>query len=55
VLAAIAIGASVLGTTLARPLLEMLTDTQYRRWATHLITAIALSYVAQGTWLLFTA
>lgn len=49
-MAALAVGASVLGTTLAKPLLEALSDTQYRSWAGRIITAIALYYIAQGGW-----
>ena len=52
VMAGLAIAASMTGTSLARPVLERLTDTQYRRWATHIITAIAVVYLAQGCWLL---
>ena len=51
-MAALAIAASMLGTSLARPVLERLTDHQYRRWAGHIITAIAVIYLAQGFWLL---
>ncbi|WP_426956122.1 TSUP family transporter [Muricoccus radiodurans] len=51
-LAALAIAASMLGTTLARPILEALSDGQYRAWTTRIITVIALYYVAHGTWLL---
>ncbi|MBP0444111.1 TSUP family transporter [Roseomonas sp. SSH11] len=54
-LAALAIGASVIGTTLAKPILEMLSDTQYRAWATRIITVIALYYIAQGAWEMFRA
>jgi len=50
--AALAIAASMLGTTLARPVLEMLTDTQYRVWATRIITAIACYYLGYGSYLL---
>ncbi len=53
VLAAGAVVASMLGTTLARPMLEALTDRQYRLWAGRLITTIAATYVLHGTWLLF--
>jgi uncharacterized membrane protein YfcA len=52
VLAAIAIAASMLGTSLARRLLEAMSDHQYRVWATRLITAIACYYLAYGSWLL---
>ena len=47
-----AIVASMVGTSLARPILERLSDAQYRRWATHIITAIAVAYLAQGGYLL---
>src|SRR5262249_8102219 len=46
IVAAFAIGASMIGTTLARPVLEMLTDTQYRVWATRIVTTIACYYLA---------
>ncbi len=52
VMALLAIAMSMLGTSLARPVLDRLSDTQYRTWATRIITAIAGYYVAQGTWLL---
>ncbi|WP_458095778.1 TSUP family transporter [Roseomonas sp. WA12] len=55
VLAGLAVAASILGTTLAKPLLEMLSDTQYRSWAGRLITVIALYYVVQGAWEMFGA
>ncbi len=47
-----AVLASLLGTVLARPLLAALTETAYRLWAGRIVTAIALFYLAQGTWLL---
>ncbi|MBM3527692.1 MAG: sulfite exporter TauE/SafE family protein [Alphaproteobacteria bacterium] len=49
---ALAIAASMVGTTMAKPILERLSDTQYRTWAMHIITAIALVYLAQGSYLL---
>src|SRR5262245_29369132 len=48
VMGALAIVASMAGTSLARPVLERLSDAQYRRWATHIITAIAAVYLAQA-------
>lgn len=51
-LAASAVVASMIGTTLARPILERLSDAQYRRWATSIITVIAVCYLAQGSYLL---
>lgn len=49
-----AILASMLGTTLARRLLEAMTDTQYRLWANRIIVAIAAFYVVYGGWLMAT-
>lgn len=51
VLAALAVACSMLGTSLARRLLEAMTDAQFRRWANRLITTVALGYVAQGAYL----
>jgi uncharacterized membrane protein YfcA len=51
-LAGMAILASMVGTSLARPILERLSDRQYRAWATHIITAIAVTYLARGGYLL---
>jgi uncharacterized protein len=42
----------MIGTSLARPVLESLTETQYRLWATRIITAIAAVYLLQGGYLL---
>jgi uncharacterized protein len=47
-----AIVASMIGTSLARPVLEKLSDAQYRQWASHIITTIAVAYLAQGGCLL---
>jgi uncharacterized membrane protein YfcA len=52
-MAALAVAASIVGTSLAKPILERLSDTQYRRWATHIITTIAVIYLAQGGYLFF--
>lgn len=51
-MAALAVAASVIGTTAAKPVLERLTDTQYRRWTGHIITLLAGFYVLQGLYLL---
>jgi uncharacterized protein len=51
-LAGFAITASIVGTSLARPVLERLSDLQYRRWATYIITTIATVYLLQGGYLL---
>jgi uncharacterized membrane protein YfcA len=47
-----AILASMLGTTLARRVLESISDSQFRLWANHLITGVAAWYLAQGSYLL---
>lgn len=49
----LAIGASIMGTSLARPLLERLSDLQFRQWSAAIITVIAIAYLAQGGYLLF--
>jgi uncharacterized membrane protein YfcA len=50
--AAVVVVASMVGTMAAKPVLERLTDMQYRRWATYIITAIAGIYLAHGGYLL---
>jgi hypothetical protein len=52
VLAGVAIAASMLGTTLARRILEAMTDQQFVTWSNKLITTIACYYIAYGGWLL---
>jgi uncharacterized membrane protein YfcA len=42
--------ASMVGTTGAKPVLDRLTDTQFRRWATHIITVIACAFIAQAAY-----
>jgi uncharacterized membrane protein YfcA len=49
---ALAIVATVAGSSLAKPVLERLTDAQYRFWADRIITAIACLYTAQGLYML---
>ena len=51
-LAGVAIAASMLGTTLARRILEAMTDQQFVAWSNKLITTIACYYIAYGGWLL---
>ena len=53
VLAGVAIAASMLGTTLARRILEAMSDAQFRTWANRLITTVASYYILYGGWLLF--
>lgn len=52
VMLVVAVAASMAGTTLARRILEAMTDTQFRTWADRVITVIALYYLGQGAWLL---
>ncbi|MFL6790056.1 MAG: TSUP family transporter [Bradyrhizobium sp.] len=52
VLAAVAVAASMLGTTLARRILEAMSDAQFRTWANRLITTVAGYYIIYGGWLM---
>src|SRR5260370_30302692 len=52
VLAGVAIAASMLGTTLARRILEAMSDQQFRTWANRLITTVAGYHILYGGWLL---
>ena len=52
VLAVIAVAASMLGTTLARRILEAMSDQQFRTWAKRMITTVACYYIVYGSWLL---
>jgi len=52
VIAGIAIAASMIGTTLARRVLEAMSNRQYRTWTTRLITSISGYYVLYGSYLL---
>lgn len=47
-LAVLVIVASMIGTLSAKPVLERLTDTQYRKWAQWIITGIACLYLVQA-------
>jgi hypothetical protein len=40
------------GTTLARRILEAMTELQFRTWARRLITTVASYYIIYGSWLL---
>ena len=53
VLAAVAVAASMLGTSLARRILEAMSDQQFRIWANRLITTVASYYILYGGWLMF--
>ena len=49
---AAAIAAAMIGTMLAKQLLERMTDSQYRAWANGLITVIGSYYLCYGSYLL---
>jgi hypothetical protein len=49
---AIAIGASIFGTSAARRILEAMSDKQFRVWAMRIINSICAYYVVQGSYLL---
>ena len=51
-MAACAIAASMLGTTLAGSILERMSDAQFRRWAGRIVAGIASWYIAYGSYLL---
>jgi uncharacterized membrane protein YfcA len=52
-LAAVAVAASMLGTTLARRILEAMSDAQFRTWANRLITTVASYYIIYSGWPIF--
>jgi uncharacterized membrane protein YfcA len=52
VVAALAVLASAVGTTLSTRVLHAMSDGQYRLWANRIITTIALYYIGHGSWLL---
>jgi uncharacterized protein len=54
-LALVAIAASMLGTTLARRILEAMSEQQFRTWANRLITTVASYYILFAGWLLLFA
>ncbi len=54
-LLALAVIMPIIGTSLARPILDRLSDTQYRLWANRIITTMALFYLGQAAYLAFIA
>ena len=54
VVAALAVALALLGTNLARTILERLSDVQFRRWMKILMIAIGTFYMAQGVHLYLT-
>jgi uncharacterized membrane protein YfcA len=53
--AVLAIVSSVVGTTLAKRVLEAMSDQQYRKWANGIIVTIAGYYVVHGSYLIVMA
>jgi len=51
VFVAMAIAATMIGTSLAKYFLEAISDVQFRTWARSLITGISIYYVAYGSYL----
>lgn len=51
-IAALAVGAALVGTILAKPVLQAMSDHTYRRWAGHIVVAISIYYVGYGSWLM---
>lgn len=49
---AMAVALAVIGTSLARRLLERMTDVQFIAWSRRIIVAISVVYLAQGAWML---
>ena len=49
IVAVLASVSSMIGTTLAKRILDAMSDQQYRRWANAIITVIAGYYVCHGT------
>lgn len=47
-----AVAATIAGTSLARPILEAMSDTAYRKWAGRIIMAIASVYLARGGYMM---
>lgn len=50
-MATLAVLASMLGASLAKPVLTRMSEGGYRVWANRLLTAIALFYLGQAGWL----
>jgi uncharacterized membrane protein YfcA len=55
IVAVLAIVASMVGTTLAKHVLEAMSDQQYRKWANGIIVTIAGYYVVHGGYLVVMA
>jgi uncharacterized membrane protein YfcA len=52
ILAALAIVASMIGTSLAARVLEAMSDGQFRLWANRIITTIATYYILDGSYMM---
>jgi uncharacterized membrane protein YfcA len=49
---AAAIGAAIVGTTLAGPLLEKMSNENFRKWTKTIVLVVGAISIAQGLWLL---
>jgi uncharacterized membrane protein YfcA len=49
----IAVSFAMLGTSLARRLLEAMSDAQFRQWTRRIVFGTGTVYLAQGLWLMF--
>lgn len=52
IIAALAIVATLAGTAMARPILERLSEAEYRKWANRIVAAVGSVFLAQGLHLL---
>jgi uncharacterized protein len=53
IMAALAIAATLAGTAMARPILERLSEAEYRKWANRIVAAVGSVFLAQGIHLLW--
>jgi hypothetical protein len=53
-MAALAIAATLVGTAMARPILERLSEAEYRKWANRIVAAVGSVFLTQGIHLLLT-
>jgi len=52
IMLSLAVITTIAGTSLARPILEAMSDTAYRMWAGRIIMAIASVYLARGCYMM---
>ena len=49
-----ALGLAFTGTTMASYVLERMTDAGFRAWSRRVVYAVAVAFLARGSWLLMT-